>query len=30
LKGDLNLDGYIDLLDFGIMMRNWLDYVGPE
>ena len=30
LKGDLNLDCYIDLLDLGIMMRNWLQYIGPE
>jgi hypothetical protein len=27
---DLNLDCTIDLLDFGIMMSSWLDYVGPE
>ena len=30
LKGDLNLDCYIDLLDFGILCCNWLNYVGPE
>jgi len=30
LKDDLNLDCYIDLLDFGIMASNWLKYVGPE
>ena len=30
LKGDLNLDCYIDLLDFGIMCGNWLKYVGPD
>jgi|GEM_PF-5152533 len=30
LKGDLNLDCYIDLLAFGIMCSNWLQYVGPE
>jgi hypothetical protein len=30
LKGDLNLDCYIDLLDFGIMARYWLQYIGPD
>ena len=30
LKGDLNLDCYIDLLDFGIMVGYWLKYIGPE
>ena len=30
LKGDLNLDCYIDLLDFEIFCRNWLQYIGPE
>ena len=30
LKGDLNLDCYIDLLDFTIMASYWLQYIGPE
>jgi len=30
LKGELNLDCTIDLLDFEIFCRNWLQYVGPE
>jgi len=30
LKGDLNLDCFIDLLDFAIMGGYWLEYIGPE
>jgi hypothetical protein len=30
LKGDLNLDCYVNLLDLAIMAQYWLQYVGPE
>jgi hypothetical protein len=30
LKGDLNLDCFIDVHDFAIMARYWLQYIGPE
>ena len=30
LKGDLNLDCTIDLLDFAVMATYWLQYIGPE
>ena len=30
LKGDLNFDCTIDLLDFAVMATYWLQYIGPE
>jgi hypothetical protein len=30
MKGDLNMDCYINLYDLAIMTLNWLEYLGPE